>query len=133
MLQIITAYVVSAAVFLGLDAVMLRGFMKPLFQQHIGDWLLETPRYGPAVVFYLLYVAGGVYLVSRPALIADAPTVALLHGALLGALAYGTYEFTNLSTLTRWSWQQVIVDTTWGTVLTGVSLWLGVLAARAIA
>ena len=132
-MQIITAYIVSAVVFLGLDAVMLRSFMKPLFQRHIGDWLLETPRYGPAVVFYLAYVAGGVYLVSRPALAADAPTVALLHGALLGALAYGTYEFTNLSTLTRWSWQQVIVDTSWGTALTGVSLWLGVLAARAIA
>ena len=132
-MQIITAYVVSAVVFLGLDAVMLRTVMKPLFARHIGDWLLESPRMGPAVVFYLLYVAGGVYLVSLPALAANAPTVALLHGALLGALAYGTYEFTNLATLTRWSWTQVAVDATWGTVLTGVSLWLGVLAARAIA
>ena len=131
-MQIIVAYVVSAAVFLGLDAVMLRTVMKPLFAQHIGDWLLESPRLGPAAVFYLAYVAGGVYLVSLPALAANAPTMALLHGALLGALAYGTYEFTNLATLTRWSWSQVIVDGTWGTVLTGVSLWAGVLAARAI-
>jgi len=46
-------------------------------------------------------------------------------------LAYGTYEFTNLATLRDWHWQMVAVDVTWGAVLTGVSAFAGVIAARA--
>ena len=67
-----------------------------------------------------------------PALKADAPLQALFAGALLGAMAYGTYEFTNYATLTRWSLQMVAVDVAWGAVLTGVSAWVGVVVARAL-
>jgi uncharacterized membrane protein len=45
---------------------------------------------------------------------------------VLGFLCYGTYEMTNYATLAAWSWQQVAVDLAWGTVLTGVSAWVGV-------
>jgi len=57
---------------------------------------------------------------------------ALIGGALLGLLAYGTYEFTNYATLRDWSAQQVAVDTIWGGVLTGVSAWAGVMITRAV-
>ena len=67
---------------------------------------------------------------SLPALRAGAPAQALVNGAILGALAYGTYEFTNLATLRDWSWQQVVVDGRWGTALTGAAAWAGVVAAR---
>jgi len=133
MLQIVTAYVVTSVVFLAADAVMLRMVMKPLFVKHLGDAVLDSPRLGAAVVFYLFYVAGAIWLVSLPALRADAPVQALVNGAILGALAYGTYEFTSYAVMRDWSLQQVAVDGLWGTVLTGVSVWLGVLAARAVA
>lgn len=132
-MQIAVLYLVSAAVFLAADAVMLRTVMQPLFARHLGDALLDSPRLVPAVAFYLFYLAGAVWLVSLPALRAGAPMQALANGALLGAIAYGTYEFTNLATLRDWSWQQVAVDGLWGTVLTGVSLWAGVAAARLLA
>jgi len=133
MLQILTAYIVTSVVFLAADAVMLRTVMKPLFVKHLGDAILETPRMDAAVVFYLFYVAGAVYLVSVPALRDGAPVQALVNGAVLGALAYGTYEFTSYAVMRDWSLQQVVTDGLWGTVLTGVSVWLGVLAARAVA
>lgn len=132
MTQTLVLYAVTAVVFLGLDAVMLSRVMRPLFEQHIGPLLLDSPRLGPAALFYLAYVGGVLFFVSLPALRADAPLQALLAGALLGAMAYGTYEFTNLATLKDWSWQMVAVDLTWGTVLTGFSAWAGVVAVRAM-
>jgi len=130
---LIVLYLVTAIFFLAVDAVMLTKFMRPLFERYVGDWLLDSPRLGAAAVFYLAYVAGLVYLVSRPALAAGDPMQALVQGAILGAMAYGTYEFTNWATLRNWSVVQVMVDTTWGAVLTGVSAWVGVTVARVVA
>lgn len=131
-LQILTAYGVTALVFLAADAVMLRSVMKPLFEKHLGDAILGSPRLGAAVVFYLFYVAGAIWLVSLPALREGLPVQALINGAILGALAYGTYEFTSYAVMRDWSLEQVVTDTIWGTVLTAVSIWIGVLAARAV-
>jgi len=124
-------YLVTAAVFLILDAIMLNLFLAPLFRDTLGDAILETPRIAPAAVFYLFYVAGILWLVSMPALRDGAPLQAMVNGAILGAVAYGTYEFTNFATLRGWSWQMVTVDVMWGAVLTGISAWSGVVAARA--
>ncbi|MHA7850070.1 DUF2177 family protein [Roseovarius sp.] len=131
-MNLLLLYLVTAGVFLILDAIMLSTIMKPLFESHIGDLMADELRLGPAALFYLVYVAGVLWFVSLPALRADAPGTALLTGAALGVLAYGTYEFTNLATLRGWSWRMVIADVTWGAVLTGVSAWAGVMAARAL-
>ncbi len=131
-MQILFLYLATAVIFLVADAIMLGTVMKPLFQRHLGDWLIDPIRFGPAIAFYLAYVAGLIWLVSWPALRDGTPGLALLNGAILGAVAYGTYEFTNLSTLERWSWQQVAVDGLWGTVLTGGAAWAGVMVVRAL-
>lgn len=130
---LVVLYLVTALFFLAVDAVALKTVMRPLFERYISDWLLEDPRMGAAAAFYLAYVAGLVYLVSLPALKAGDPMQALVQGAILGAMAYGTYEFTNWATLKNWSVVQVAVDTTWGAVLTGVSAWVGVTVARVFA
>lgn len=131
-MQIVVLYLITAAVFLLLDAIMLKTVMKPLFEQHIGDWLLDDIRIGPAIAFYLFYVGGVLWFVSYPALRSGVPVNALIGGAVLGAMAYGTYEFTNYATLRDWSLQMVAADLTWGAVLTGVSAWIGVTLTRAI-
>jgi uncharacterized membrane protein len=131
-MQLATLYLATAAVFLILDAIMLSLVMKPLFSRHLGDALADPIRLGPAVVFYLAYIAGLVWLVSLPALRADAPVQALVAGAVVGAMAYGTYEFTSYAVMRDWHWTMVATDTLWGTVLTGVSAWAGVLVARAL-
>lgn len=131
-MQLIILYVVTAVVFLAVDAVMLTKVMRPLFETHLGDQLLDSPRLAPAALFYLFYVVGMLVFVSLPALRADAPLQALFMGALLGAVAYGTYEFTNFAVMKSWHWQMVALDTAWGAVLTGGSAMIGVLAARAL-
>ena len=110
---------------------MLNKVMKPLFETHLGDWLQLPIRIVPAAIFYLFYVGGVVWLVSWPALKNGTPVSALVSGAVIGALAYGTYEFTNYATLRLWSPQMVATDVIWGTVLTGFSAWAGVMIIRA--
>ena len=66
-MQTLILYGITTVIFLGLDAVMLKFHMQPLFQRFLGDQLLTDIRIVPATLFYLAYVAGLVYLVSYPA------------------------------------------------------------------
>lgn len=119
-------YAITAIMFLAIDAVMLSVVMKPIFSRHLGDAMRDSPMLAPAALFYLAYVAGLVFLVSMPALRDAVPGRAALHGAIIGAMAYGTYEFTSMSIMKNWSWQMVATDTVWGAVLTGFCAWAGV-------
>tara|TARA_A100001015_G_scaffold259969_1_gene304310 strand:+ start:130 stop:528 length:399 start_codon:yes stop_codon:yes gene_type:complete len=123
-------YIVTAIVFLALDVVMLKKVMYPLFSSNIGPMMLEDLRMGPAAVFYLFYVVGVVWFVSIPALNVGSIAQAFFAGAVLGALAYGTYEFTNFATLKGWTAQMVMVDVIWGAVLTGTSAAAGVAVTK---
>lgn len=129
-MQILVLYGATTLTFLILDAIMLTLVMKPLFTAHIGPLMLESFRVVPAAVFYLAYVAGLLYLVSVPAL--KTGSGVLIPAAVIGAMAYGTYEFTSYAIMKDWHWQMVATDVIWGTVLTAVSAWVGVTAARMV-
>lgn len=129
-MQLASLYISTAAIFLVLDALMLRFHMAPLFQRYIGPMMLENIRVAPAALFYLAYVAGLLYLVSVPALKAGAPV--LIPAAILGFMAYGTFEFTNYAIMKGWNLRMVVTDVAWGTVLTAVSAWGGLAVVRAI-
>lgn len=131
-MQTLTLFAITAAIFLILDAIMLNRVIAPLFREALGDAILDTPRIGPAAIFYLFYVAGLLVLISVPALREGDVVRALWQGALLGAIAYGTYEWTNYATLEAWTPRMVFTDWAWGTVLTGVSAAGGVWATRAV-
>ena len=126
----ILLYISTAIVFLALDVVMLKKVMYPLFSANIGPMMLEDLRMGPATVFYLFYIVGVVWFVSIPALNVGSIAQAFFAGAVLGALAYGTYEFTNFATLKGWTAQMVMVDVIWGAVLTGTSAAVGVAVTK---
>lgn len=81
-----------------------------------------------AGLFYLLFVAGIVLLVVQPAASNGGWTAALWMGAVLGLVAYGTYDITNLSTLRGWSLTIAAVDLAWGVVVTAVASIAGYLA-----
>ena len=120
-------YAITAVIFLVVDAIMLTLVMKPLFTRNLGAAMRESPLMVPAAIFYLAYVAGLVFLVSAPALREDDPARAALHGAVIGAMAYGTYEFSSMAIMKDWSWAMVATDTIWGAVLTGFAAWAGVM------
>ena len=128
-MQTLILYAITTVIFLGLDAVMLKLHMQPLFRRYLGDQLLTDIRVGPAGLFYLAYVAGLVYLVSLPALKTGSAIV--IPAAIIGAMAYGTYEFTSYAIMKSWSPILVANDLAWGTVLTAFSAWAGVALTRA--
>ncbi len=129
-MQTLILYASTALTFLIIDAIMLTLIMKPLFTRHIGALMIEPMRYGPAAGFYLAYVAGLIYLISLPALKTGAPIV--VPALILGAMAYGTYEFTSYAIMRDWHWTMVATDTIWGAVLTAFSAWAGVAITRAL-
>lgn len=128
----VISYFAMAVIFFGCDAVWLTLAGNGLYRPLLGDLVLERFKAGPAILFYLLYIAGAVYFAIAPAISSDRWTTALVNGALFGFFAYGTYDLTNLATLRGWSTTITIVDLCWGTVLTGVCAMLGYLIATAI-
>jgi len=127
-MRIVVAYIVTAVVFLGLDAVWLSQIALGMYRRELGGLLLDKPNLLIAGIFYLLFVVGIVVLAILPALNGGTWINALLLGAVLGLVAYGTYDITNLSTLRNWSLTVTLADLAWGTALTAVSATLGYLA-----
>lgn len=126
----IVLYLSTAVIFLVIDIIMLTTVMKPLFERHLGDALLQEIRLAPAVLFYLFYIFALQWLVTGQA-VEDGPSWRVaLNAALFGAVAYGTYEFTNYATLKPWSWEMVAVDFSWGIILTTVSAIGGLYVTR---
>jgi len=131
-LQII-AYIATALVFLGFDAIWLTTMGDRFYRPIIGDIMLEKFSPMPAIVFYLLYVLGMVIFAVSPALTSGKWTQALIYGALFGFFAYVTYDLSNQATLKRWTTLLSVTDIAWGTIVTGVSATLGCLIAASLA
>jgi uncharacterized membrane protein len=129
----LVAYIATAVAFLAIDFVWLGYVVKDFYAREMGSLLRASPDFSIAAVFYLGYIVGIVFFAVAPALAAQSWKVALLNGALLGLLAYGTYDLTNLATLEGWPWRMALVDMTWGAGLTGVAAIAGYVAARAVA
>lgn len=128
----VVAYIATAVVFLGLDALWLSKVALGMYRQELGSLLLDRPNLVIAGAFYLLYVGGIVILAISPALAEGNWIKALLLGAVLGLVAYGTYDITNLSTLKGWSTSLALIDIAWGTALTAVSATIGYWVVKAL-
>lgn len=129
----VIAYLSTAVVFFALDYVWLTRVAIGFYRQNIGELLLATPNFAAAGIFYLFYVVGIVYFAVMPAVTANSVLTALLNGAILGLLAYGTYDMTNLATLKGWSLSVSIVDMAWGAVLTATAAAAGYYAVSRFA
>jgi uncharacterized membrane protein len=119
------AYLASAATMLVLDIVWLTQAVPRLYRPQLGGLLADQPNFTVAAIFYLIYVVGIVVFVVLPAVESGSWPNALGLGALLGLIAYGTYDFTNLATLRGWPVMLSLIDVTWGIVLTAASALAG--------
>lgn len=119
------AYGATALAFLAIDAVWLSNMANVIYRPIMGDMMLSGFRLAPAIVFYVIFVFGLVFFAVRPGLIAGNASVTLVNGALLGFIAYATYDLTNQATLKNWSWALTLADMIWGTVLSAASAYIG--------
>ncbi|RBI70598.1 DUF2177 domain-containing protein [Roseovarius sp. TE539] len=131
-MSLLVLVVVTGLIFLVADAVMLSTVIRSIFAQHLADTLREGIRPLPAALFYLVYMGGVVWFAGWPALRDGTPAKAFVNGAILGFVAYGTYELTSWTVMRDWHPSMVAVDMAWGATLTAVAAWGGVMAGRAM-
>jgi uncharacterized membrane protein len=120
-------YAVTLFVIVPLDFLFLGVVAKGFFTSRVGIMLGDI-KLVPAILFYLLYVAGTVIFVSGGAGASSQST--LLYGALFGLFCYATFDLTSLALLKHWSWSVAIVDVAWGALVTAVSSTAGLLVAN---
>jgi len=133
MSKAVWAYIGALLAFLVLDGLWLGLLMSSTYKELLGSLMLAQPKWGPAIVFYLLYVLGVVFFVVLPALARASARRAALAGAFFGLVAYGTYDMTNWATLQGWSAQLALMDMAWGGLLTCLASLSGYWAARKLA
>ena len=115
------AYGASALTFGLLDAVWLNWAGPNLYQPVIGEIMHDGVRWGAALSFYTIYMAGIVWFAVRPALETGKVQTALLNGALLGGLCYATFDLTSQAVIKVWATHITLADITWGAFITGVT------------
>ena len=126
----VVLYLATLIVLIPIDFLFLGLVAKGFFASQVGDMLGEI-RLVPAILFYLLYVAGVVIFVNGSAA-ATWPST-LLYGALFGLFCYATFELTSLSLLKHWTWAVVVVDVSWGMFVTAISSTAGLLITNWLA
>ena len=126
MKRYLVLYLATLLVLIPLDFLFLGVAAKGFFASQVGDMLGEI-RPAPAILFYLLYVAGILIFVSGS--LGATWQTTLLYGALFGLFCYATFELTSLSMLKHWTWAVAVVDVCWGSVVTAMSSTAGLLIA----
>lgn len=122
-LRYVTAGVTILLTFLALDTFWIGFVALPMFRAALGDLLYF--RWEAGLAFYLVYVCGVLFFAIHPAFKSGQWKTAAIHGAVLGFVAYATYDLTNLSTLKDWSLGIALPDMAWGTVMTSAGATLG--------
>ena len=124
------SYLTTTVIFLLIDIVWLSQAVPYFYQPNIGDLLREDPIILIAALFYLIYPIGVNILVVIPALEGRFIKKVFFNGFIFGFVAYGTYNLTNMATLTGWSIHVVLVDMLWGGILTASSATFAVYYTR---
>ena len=119
-------YFTTLIVMVIMDSLWIGYLARDFYKNRMGS-LLEF-HLVPAVLFYIVYSAGIVFFASNNSSVENWQGVAL-YGALLGFLAYATYDLTNLATLKGWSISLSVVDIAWGAFTTAVAATAGWLVA----
>jgi uncharacterized membrane protein len=114
-------YGVSAVVMLALDLLWIGVVAPPLYERAIGPLLRPQPNLVAAALFYAVYLVGVNELVIHAGAKPERSARVAARGALLGLVAYSTFDLTALAVLAGWSALVTVVDIAWGTFLTAAT------------
>ncbi len=126
------SYIAALMLYAAADVTWLSLTGVALYRRQLGEVLLPGFNIPPAIAFYLIYPVGLVTFAIMPALKGGSITQALLYGALLGAIAYATYDLTNYATLRNWTVQITVIDVCWGAFASAVVAALAYLITNAL-
>jgi uncharacterized membrane protein len=131
--SLLKLYGATAAAFFAIDLVWIGVVAAGFYRIHLGHLMAEDVRWGAAILFYLVFLAGLLVFAVLPALEAGSLARAVALGAFLGLFAYATFDLTCLALFRDFPVVVAAVDMVWGTVLSasvsaasyGVGRWLG--------
>ena len=108
-------YLISAIIFVILDGTYLN-LIKGYFNKQVksiqgSDIQMNIVATG---LVYVVLIHGLNYFIIKK-------NKSIKEAALLGFFTYAVYELTNLALFKNWSILTVIIDTTWGAVLFGLT------------
>lgn len=111
--------IIFSIIFLILDISWITIFSKIFIP------MIENIQKSPIKVNYIgAILAYIVMLISYYNLVFDGNKPNYYKSALLGFAIYGTYEFTNLATITGWDYKVSLIDISWGIFVSVFSLFL---------
>lgn len=131
-LRLLKLYAIAFAVLFVVDLVWLGVIARGVYVEHLGHLMREQTLWGPAIAFYVCFVAGVVFFVVVPAVDVKSAKAGAGRGAFFGFVTYQTYELTNWALLRDWPWRIVVIDIGWGIVLGAVVGGVSVAAALAL-
>ena len=120
-------YLISIVVFVFVDMFWLGTAAKSFYAEHLGH-LLRTPfLLPPAVLFYLIFLAGLNLFVISPYRDASYRKIAA-YGSAFGFVTYATFDLTSQAVFRDFPTIVVVVDLAWGSFLSMaisvITVWL---------
>lgn len=117
-------YFLSFVIFFIIDLFWLGVIAKDLYHDQIGFLMADQIKWIPAILFYLLYLAGLTFFVVYPLTLSGNWMLALLYGGFFGLICYSTYDLTNYATLKDWPLKIVVIDLVWGTFISAITCFI---------
>ena len=124
-MKLFKLFLIALPFMFALDFSWATFFAHSFYAAQLGSLVSTTPVVWALVAFYVIYSFAIAYFCVLPALRAHSFKLALWNGALLGLVAYGTYDLVNLGVLAGYSLSVTIVDIIWGVVVTKVVAAIG--------
>lgn len=110
--------VVYFFVLLGIDLLFLKT-INNLFSKQIMRVQKEPMRvniYGAIASYLFLFLALYYFIIRQNG--------SILNAMVLGFVLYGVYETTSYALLKNWEVKTVVIDTLWGSVLFGITVYI---------
>lgn len=114
-------YIACLLVFCVIDFFWVGLIARHWYNRELGHLLVDSVRWTPVVLFYVLYAAGILLFAVYPSIKLGSWQYALFYGAFLGLITYAAYDLTNLATLKNWPLLLAISDMLWGTFVTAAT------------
>jgi uncharacterized membrane protein len=130
--QFLKLYGVTGVVLFAADLVWLGVVAKDFYRRNLATLIRADVRWGPGLLFYLLFVAALVVFVVQPALERQSLGRALAMGAFFGVTAYATYDLTSLALIRDFPTLVAVVDLAWGALLSAAAAGIGYTLGRLI-
>lgn len=129
MIKAMSAMLISMLV---MDGLWIQLWMKQLYQGQVahllrgsGGAIAVDPL--ATILVYFVMLVGLFYLAVKPS---HSVQEALVHGAVAGCFAYGTFALTNHAIFKDWNWSLTLFDLGWGTLMMAVVAAIGFQVSR---